>query len=38
LTGVDDPYEPPTTPELVSRTDVQTVEESIAAVRALLTR
>jgi adenylylsulfate kinase len=36
LTGVDDPYEPPHAPELHLPTQVQTVEESAAAVHAAL--
>ncbi|WP_433283932.1 adenylyl-sulfate kinase [Pseudonocardia sp. CA-142604] len=36
LTGVDDPYEPPAGPELTIPTHVQTVDESIRTVRALL--
>lgn len=36
LTGVDDPYEPPAIPELTIPTHVQTVDESIRIVRALL--
>lgn len=36
LTGVDDPYEPPSAPESTIPTHVQTVDESISIVRALL--
>ncbi|MEV7324128.1 adenylyl-sulfate kinase [Streptomyces sp. NPDC093970] len=36
LTGVDDPYEPPTDPALVLRTQDQTPGESADAVHALL--
>lgn len=36
LTGVDDPYEPPEAPEVRLPTDVQTPEESAAAVHAAL--
>jgi adenylylsulfate kinase len=32
LTGIDDPYEPPTDPELVVPTHTQTLEESVEAV------
>jgi adenylylsulfate kinase len=37
LTGVDDPYEPPTAPDLRLETQDQTVEQSAAALEALLT-
>jgi adenylylsulfate kinase len=36
LTGVDDPYEPPLSPELVLRTDAEPPEASAAKVLALL--
>jgi adenylylsulfate kinase len=36
LTGVDDPYEPPTDPALVLHTEHQTPQESADAVHALL--
>lgn len=36
LTGVDDPYEAPLHPELVVPTHTQTLEESVAAVLAVL--
>jgi adenylylsulfate kinase len=36
LTGVDDPYEAPMTPDARCRTDMETVEESCARVLALL--
>lgn len=36
LTGVDDPYEPPTEPDLLVRTDRQTVLQSIGDVCAFL--
>jgi adenylylsulfate kinase len=36
LTGVDDPYEPPADPDLRIQTQGRTVEESAAAVYALL--
>ncbi|WP_037577499.1 adenylyl-sulfate kinase [Phaeacidiphilus oryzae] len=36
LTGVDDPYEPPASPDLRIETQDQTVEESAAALEALL--
>jgi adenylylsulfate kinase len=32
FTGIDDPYEPPLAPELECRTDLETVEESLAKV------
>jgi len=32
FTGVDDPYEPPLAPEVECRTDLETVEESVAKV------
>lgn len=32
FTGIDDPYEPPFTPEVECRTDRETVEESVAKV------
>jgi adenylylsulfate kinase len=32
LTGIDDPYEPPSNPELVVPTHTQTLEESVEAV------
>jgi adenylyl-sulfate kinase len=39
FTGVSDPYEPPSDPEIVVRTDQQTVEESVETIlRALVTR
>jgi len=37
LTGVDDPYEPPASPDLRIETHTQTVEESAQALHALLT-
>jgi adenylylsulfate kinase len=36
LTGVDDPYEPPTAAELVLPTHSQTIGESVAAVHSLV--
>jgi adenylylsulfate kinase len=36
FTGIDDPYEPPLTPEVHCHTDQQTVEESVAQVLAKL--
>jgi adenylylsulfate kinase len=36
LTGVDDPYEAPVDPDLLLRTETQTVEESTRRLRALL--
>jgi bifunctional enzyme CysN/CysC len=36
MTGIDDPYEPPSEPELVLRPAQQNVERSVAAVLALL--
>ncbi len=39
FTGVSDPYEPPTHPEVVVRTDVESVEDSLATIlQALLKR
>jgi adenylylsulfate kinase len=38
LTGVDDPYEPPTHPELVVHTHTETAAESVRAVWAALPR
>jgi bifunctional enzyme CysN/CysC len=42
FTGIDDPYEPPLTPEIECRTDAETVEECVRKivqhVRACLTR
>lgn len=32
FTGIDDPYEPPLAPEVECRTDLETVEESVAKV------
>lgn len=32
FTGVSDPYEPPTDPEVVVRTDVESVDESVDAI------
>lgn len=37
LTGVDDPYEEPVAPDLRIESQDQTVQESAAAVHALLT-
>ena len=34
VTGIDDPYEPPLTPEVECRTDIETLEQSVAKVRA----
>lgn len=34
FTGIDDPYEPPLNPEVECRTDLETLEESIAKVLA----
>jgi len=36
LTGVDDPYEPPTNPDAVIRTHEQTLEESVAQLVEVL--
>ena len=36
LTGVDDPYEPPLSPELVLETHLQAVEESVDRLRTAL--
>jgi adenylylsulfate kinase len=32
FTGVDDPYEPPSNPEVVCHTDTESVEESVEKV------
>jgi adenylylsulfate kinase len=37
MTGVDDPYEPPVRPELVLATHAEPLEQSVAALLALLT-
>ena len=37
FTGVSDPYEPPLTPEVVVRTDRDSVEQSVAEIVAMLT-
>lgn len=37
FTGVDDPYEPPQNPEVVCRTDQESVDESVEKVLAKLT-
>jgi len=36
LTGVDDPYEPPATPDLVVKTHEQTLEESVEQILTFL--
>lgn len=36
FTGIDDPYEPPLNPEVECRTDLESVEESVAKVLAKL--
>lgn len=36
FTGIDDPYEPPSHPDLECRTDLETIEESVAKVLNLL--
>lgn len=36
FTGVDDPYDPPVTPELVIETDKETIEESVERIFAKL--
>lgn len=36
FTGIDDPYEPPTNPDLECRTDRETIEESVRKVLQLL--
>jgi sulfate adenylyltransferase len=36
FTGISDPYEPPTNPEVVVRTDRESVEESLATILAAL--
>jgi bifunctional enzyme CysN/CysC len=38
FTGIDDPYEPPLTPEVECRTDRETLEECIAKVLAAIDR
>ncbi len=38
LTGIDDPYEPPQTPDAKVETQLQSVEESVTAVHALMTQ
>jgi adenylylsulfate kinase len=37
FTGIDDPYEPPANPEVECRTDLETLEESVAKVWQTLT-
>ncbi|MFN6235299.1 MAG: adenylyl-sulfate kinase, partial [Microcystis sp.] len=37
FTGIDDPYEPPFNPEVECRTDLETLEESVAKVWNKLT-
>ena len=36
FTGIDDPYEAPTTPEVHLRTDQQTLEQEVAQIIELL--
>jgi adenylylsulfate kinase len=36
FTGIDDPYEPPTWPDVHCRTDIETVAESCARVLSVL--
>lgn len=36
FTGIDDPYEPPTNPEIECRTDLETLDESVTKVMAEL--
>jgi adenylylsulfate kinase len=36
FTGIDDPYEPPLNPEVECRTDLESLEESVAKVLAKL--
>jgi sulfate adenylyltransferase len=36
FTGVSDPYEPPERPDITVRTDVETIEESVATILAAL--
>ena len=36
FTGVSDPYEPPTRPEVIVRSDRETVEESLSRILATL--
>jgi adenylyl-sulfate kinase len=38
FTGVDDPYEPPSKPEIVVHTDCESVEESVSKIVAELAR
>jgi adenylylsulfate kinase-like enzyme len=38
FTGVDDPYEPPSKPEIVVHTDRESVEESVSKIVAELAR
>lgn len=38
FTGVDDPYEEPLSPEVECRTDIETVDQSVAKVMAALER
>ena len=38
FTGIDDPYEPPSHPEVECRTDMETIDESTAKVMAVLSR
>lgn len=38
MTGIDDPYEPPFTPDLECRTDLETVEQSVEKILAHLGR
>jgi adenylyl-sulfate kinase len=38
FTGVSDPYEPPASPEVLLRTDVETVDQSLARILAHLRR
>ncbi|MGO9337254.1 MAG: adenylyl-sulfate kinase [Terracidiphilus sp.] len=36
VTGIDDPYEPPNSPEVICRTDQESIEESCARVLAAI--
>ena len=36
FTGIDDPYEPPTNPEIECRTDLETLEESVGKIMTYL--
>jgi len=38
VTGLDDPYEPPGAPELICRTDLETIAESVDRVMRVVER